>query len=112
LLNPQSLSTLPEVPNIVYMAGMKFGSTGNEPLTWAMNSFLPGMVCQKFPGSRIVAFSTGNVYGMTPLHTGGSIETEPPAPLGDYSMSCLGRERMFAHFSDTLGIPIAFIRLN
>lgn len=112
LLNPDSLAALPDTPNIVYMAGMKFGSTGNEPLTWAMNSYLPGMVCLRFRHSRIVAFSTGNVYGMTPLHSGGSLEADPCAPEGDYAMSCLGRERIFAHFSGTLGIPVALIRLN
>ena len=112
LLDPDALAALPDAPNIVYMAGMKFGATDNEPLTWAMNSYLPGMVCQKFKNSRIVAFSTGNVYGLTPLHSGGSVETDDCAPVGDYAMSCLGRERIFAHFSRTLEIPIALIRLN
>lgn len=112
LLDPDALATLPDAPNIVYMAGMKFGATDNEPLTWAMNSYLPGMVCRKFSDSRIVAFSTGNVYGLTPLHIGGSVETDVCAPVGDYAMSCLGRERIFAHFSRTLDIPVALIRLN
>ncbi len=112
LLDAAALARLPDAPNIVYMAGMKFGATGNEALTWAMNSYLPGMVCQKFRHSRIAAFSTGNVYGLTPLHWGGSLETDACAPVGDYAMSCLGRERIFAHFSQTLQIPVALIRLN
>jgi nucleoside-diphosphate-sugar epimerase len=94
------------------MAGMKFGSTNQEPLTWAMNAYLPGMVCERYRKSRIVAFSTGNVYGLTPVVRGGSVETDPPNPLGDYAMSCLGRERMFEHFSLALKIPVAIIRLN
>jgi hypothetical protein len=94
------------------MVGMKFGSTGQESLTWAMNSYLPGMVSQKFRRSRIVAFSTGNVYGLTPVHGGGSLETDPLQPRGEYAMSCVGRERIFQHFSNTLRIPMALIRLN
>jgi nucleoside-diphosphate-sugar epimerase len=112
LLDPVQLDRLPDAANVVYLAGMKFGATGQEPLTWAMNSYLPGMVCQKYRRSRIVAFSTGNVYGLTPVHLGGSLESDPLNPQGDYAMSCLGRERIFAHFSRTLGIPLALLRLN
>lgn len=112
LLNRDALVSLPDAPNIVFMAGMKFGSSGQEALTWAMNCYLPGMVCEQFPKSRIVAFSTGNVYGLTPVTGSGSKETDAPNPLGDYAMSCLGRERIFEHFSRTLNIPMAVIRLN
>ena len=111
LLDPAQLDALPETPNVVYMAGHKFGSTGNESLTWAMNSYLPGPVSQKFRHSRIVAFSTGNVYPLTPVNRGGSRETDLPAPVGEYAMSCLGRERTFEYFSNMLGIPLALIRL-
>jgi nucleoside-diphosphate-sugar epimerase len=112
LLDQSQLDRLPDAPNVLFMAGMKFGATGNESLTWAMNSYLPGMVSQKYRQSRIVVFSTGNVYGLTPVCLGGSVETDTPNPLGDYAMSCLGRERIFEHFSRTLNIPMAFIRLN
>lgn len=112
LLDESALARLPDCPNILYMAGMKFGSTGKEALTWAMNCFLPGRIAQKYQKSRIVAFSTGNIYGLTPLSGGGSIETDLPNPLGEYAISCLGRERMFEHFSRTLNIPTAIIRLN
>jgi nucleoside-diphosphate-sugar epimerase len=112
LLDPDQLGSLPDAPNVIYMAAMKFGATGREPLTWAMNSFLPGMVCRKYQNSHIVAFSTGNIYGLTPVSRGGSLETDEPAPTGDYAMSCLGRERIFAYFSDTLGIPLVLLRLN
>lgn len=112
LLDQKQLDALPDAANIVYMAGMKFGSTNQEALTWAMNAYLPGMVCQRFRKSRIVAFSTGNVYGLVPVHGGGSVETDPLNPLGDYAMSCVGRERIFEHFSRTLNVPVSIIRLN
>jgi len=112
LLDQKQLDALPDAPNIVYMAGMKFGSTNQEALTWAMNAYLPGMVCQRYKKSRIVAFSTGNVYGLVPVHGGGSVETDPLNPLGDYAMSCVGRERIFEHFSRTLNLPVSIIRLN
>jgi len=112
LLNRDDVARLPDAPNVIFMTGMKFGSTGNEALTWAMNSYLPGIVCERFHQSRIVAFSTGNVYGVSPVAAGGSQEDDPLNPLGEYAMSCLGRERMFGHFSRTLGIPLAILRLN
>jgi nucleoside-diphosphate-sugar epimerase len=112
LLDADQLSKLPDVPNVIYMPAMKFGSTNQEGLTWAMNTFLPGMVCQKFRKSKIVAFSTGNIYGLSPIALGGSRECDTPNPTGDYAMSCLGRERMFDHFSRTFNIPVSIIRLN
>lgn len=112
LLDQAQLDRLPHVPNVIYMAGMKFGSTNQEALTWAMNAYLPGMVCNKYRHSRIVAFSTGNVYGLAPVKGGGSIETDDLNPMGDYAMSCLGRERIFEYFSRTLNVPVSIIRLN
>jgi hypothetical protein len=112
LLDREELKRLPDVENVIYMAGMKFGSSGNEPLTWAMNCYLPGMVCERFAHSRIAAFSTGNVYGLVPAGGGGSIETDLPNPVGDYAMSCLGRERMFQYCSEVMKIPVALLRLN
>jgi nucleoside-diphosphate-sugar epimerase len=111
LLDDDQLSRLPDAPNVIYMAGMKFGATGNEGLTWAMNCFLPGMVCRKFRNSRIVAFSTGNVYGLSPVARSGSQETDALNPVGDYAMSCVGRERILEHFSRSLSIPISIVRL-
>ncbi|WP_395138472.1 NAD-dependent epimerase/dehydratase family protein [Armatimonas sp.] len=112
LLDVDALMALPDVQNIVFMAGMKFGATGNEPLTWAMNSFLPGLVCQRFTTSRIAAFSTGNVYPLTPLHQGGSVETDAPGPIGEYAQSCLGRERIFQYFAESYDTPVSILRLN
>ena len=112
LLDQKQLDALPDAPNVVYMPAMKFGSTGQEALTWAMNTYLAGMCAQRYKSSRIVAFSTGNVYGLTPVSGGGSTEDSPLNPLGDYAMSCVGRERMFEHFSRVNGTRVALIRLN
>jgi nucleoside-diphosphate-sugar epimerase len=112
LLDPTQLDRLPDIPNVIYLVGVKFGSTGQEACTWAVNCWLPGMVCQQYRRSRVVALSTGNVYGMAPVAHGGSVETDPLNPLGDYAMSCLGRERIFEHFSRAYQIPLALMRLN
>jgi len=112
LLDPQQLAALPEVPNVLYLAAMKFGSTGQEAATWARNVYLPGRICEKYRHSRIVAYSTGNVYPLTPVQHGGSVESDPLGPVGDYAMSCLGRERIFTYFSQTMGTPGALVRLN
>ena len=111
LLDPDAVARLPAAANVVYLAGMKFGATGNAAATWAMNSYLPGVVCRKYRDSRIVAFSTGNLYGLTPVEGGGSREADPPRPVGEYAMSCLGRERMFEYFSRSFGTPTALVRL-
>jgi nucleoside-diphosphate-sugar epimerase len=112
LLDAEQLARLPDVPNVVHMTGYKFGSTGNESRTWAMNVYLPGMVAQRYRQSRIVAFSSGNVYGLTPVRLGGSRESDPSRAVGEYPQSALGRERIFEHFSRTLDIPLALLRLN
>lgn len=112
LLDPDQLVRLPDAANVVYMAGRKFGSTGDESTTWAQNSFLPGLICRRYRESRIVAFSTLNVYGMTSVDSSGSREGDAPAPAGEYAMSCLGRERIFEHFSKQHGTPVALLRLN
>jgi nucleoside-diphosphate-sugar epimerase len=112
LLDRSGLDRLPEVPNVLHLAAMKFGATGQEAATWAMNACLPGMVCEKFHRSRIVAYSTGNVYAMVPPGQGGAAEDHPLGPIGDYAMSCLGRERVFEFFSRRFEIPTAILRLN
>jgi nucleoside-diphosphate-sugar epimerase len=111
LLDEPAVASLPDAPNVIFMAGRKFGSTGDEPLTWAMNCHLPSLVCRRYGSSRIVAFSTGNVYGLTRAGRGGSREDDPPAPVGEYAMSCLGRERMFEYFSRG-GTEVVLLRLN
>jgi nucleoside-diphosphate-sugar epimerase len=112
LLDSRQVAKLPQAANIVYLAGMKFGATGQEPRTWAMNALLPAIICQKFSECRIIAFSTGNIYGLAPVASGGSRETDEPAPVGEYAMSCLGRERVFEYFGSALNTPIVLNRLN
>jgi nucleoside-diphosphate-sugar epimerase len=113
LLDRAAVAELPRCPNVVFMAGMKFGSTGQQALTWAMNVHVPAMVAEIFAGSRIVAFSTGCVYPYVPVESGGATEDdEAVPPPGDYAYSCLGRERMFQHFSNRHGTRGRLIRLN
>jgi nucleoside-diphosphate-sugar epimerase len=112
LTNQAELDRLPNVPNVIYMAGMKFGATGNESLTWMMNVHVPAMVCRRFARSQIVAFSSGNVYGLTPVSRGGSVESDPLRPVGEYAMTAVGRERTFEHFSRVQGTPTVILRLN
>jgi nucleoside-diphosphate-sugar epimerase len=112
LLDESTYGSLPDVPNVFYLAGMKFGASGNQPLTWAMNVYMPAIVAQRYKQSRIVALSTGNVYPFTDLEGGGSRETDLPNPMGEYAQSCLGRERMFQHFSQQHGTSVTLIRLN
>ena len=109
LLDESFLAQLPEVKNIIYMAGTKFGTTGHEHFTWAMNTYLPGRVAEKYRNSNIVVFSTGNVYPLTQV---GSTEKDVPAPIGEYAQSCLGRERMFEYFSNKYNTPSVIYRLN
>ena len=112
LLEPGALATLPDAPNVIFMAARKFGSTGAEHLTWAMNTLLPALVAERFAASRIVAFSTGNVYPLVPVAQGGATEDTPTGPVGEYAQSALGRERMFEYFSQRNRTPVTFLRLN
>lgn len=112
LLDHEAMANLPDSPNVVYLAARKFGSTGNEPFTWAMNAYLPGMVAERYAGKRIVSLSTGNVYPLTSVHCAGPTEDVPVDPIGEYAQSCLGRERMFQYFSNLHGTPTALVRLN
>jgi nucleoside-diphosphate-sugar epimerase len=112
LLDPASLESLPVLSNVVFMVGRKFGSTGDEPTTWAMNAYLPGVVAERFAASRHAVFSTGNVYPFVPPASGGADEATPTSPIGEYAQSCLGRERVFEYFSHVRGTPVVLVRLN
>jgi nucleoside-diphosphate-sugar epimerase len=112
LLDDGALEALPDVGNVLFLAGMKFGSAGAQPMTWAMNTHLPGLVARRFAGSRIVALSTGNVYPFTSVSGRGSAEDDAPDPVGEYAITCLGRERMFSYYSERDATPTALIRLN
>jgi len=112
LMNAGQVAALPDVENIIYMAGRKFGTNGQEHMTWAMNACVPTIVASRFVKSRIVVFSSGNVYPMVPAYTGGCTEETRPMPNGEYGMSCLARERIFEHFAKEQGARVAIYRLN
>ena len=113
LMSRDAIARLPEAQNIVFMAGRKFGSTGSEWLTWAMNAHVPALVAERFPRSRIVAFSTACVYPFVDKDGPGAPESLPPtAPSGEYANSCVARERMFEHFSHLHGTPGRLLRLS
>lgn len=112
LLDRAAVEALPRAKNVVFMAGRKFGASGNQSLTWAMNAHVPALVAESFRTSRIVAFSTGCVYPFVPVASQGSTEAMQPDPPGEYAMSCIGRERMFEHFSQAHGTPGRLFRLN
>lgn len=112
LLDEAAIRGLPKSPNVVFMAGRKFGAEGNLALTWAMNAHVPALVAQAFRDSRIVAFSTGCVYPFVSVAGPGADETTPPDPPGEYAQSCVGRERMFEYFSGKFGTPGRLFRLN
>jgi len=112
LLDRAAVKGLSKDPNVIFMAGRKFGTVGEEALTWAMNTLVPEHVCEQFAGSRIVAFSTGCVYPLIPLGRIGSVEEDRPVPVGEYAQSCLGRERIFEYFSRANGTPVCILRLN
>ncbi|GAB2778305.1 NAD(P)-dependent oxidoreductase [Rhabdobacter roseus] len=112
ILDDAQLQALPLVKNVLYLAGTKFGTTNREPYTWAMNTYLPGRVAEKYRDSRIVVYSTGNVYPYTSVLSGGATEAHRAEPVGEYGQSCLGRERIFQHFSSVYGTPLLIYRLN
>jgi nucleoside-diphosphate-sugar epimerase len=112
LLDRTAVENLPSVPNVLFMAGRKFGTSGSEEMTWAMNTVVPAHTAHRFRESRIVAFSTGCVYGDVSSKSGGSVESDPLHPVGDYSQSTVGRERVFQYFSRKNGTPVCLIRLN
>jgi nucleoside-diphosphate-sugar epimerase len=112
LLDETALAALPKTPNVIFMAGRKFGAEGDLSLTWAMNSHVPALVAQAFPRARIVVFSTGCVYPFVPVDGKGANEAVAPNPPGEYAQSCVGRERMFEYFSKAFATPGRLFRLN
>ena len=112
LTDHAAVAALPEAPNVIFMAGQKFGTSDAPGATWMMNAVVPSIVAERYERSRIVAFSTGNVYPLMPVESGGAREDEPPAPVGEYAASCLARERILAYHSQRAGTPMAIVRLN
>lgn len=112
LLEENQVARLPPADHVIMMTGMKFGTAGNSSMTWAVNDYAPMLMTRHYRNSQIVAFSTGNVYGLTTPASGGSLESDDLAPVGEYAMSALGRERLLEHFSRSWSIPMAILRLN
>jgi dTDP-4-dehydrorhamnose reductase len=112
LLDRTFVAGLPHAENVIFMAGMKFGTTGKEPLTWAQNVYLPALAAERYAAARVVVYSTGNVYPFWPAASAGPSESDPTAPVGEYAQSCLGRERIFEHFAERAGTRVLLFRLN
>jgi nucleoside-diphosphate-sugar epimerase len=112
LLDRDAVARLPDAANVVFMAGQKFGTSGAPAMTWAMNTLVPANCAERYKGSRIVAFSTGNVYPLTPVDSGGSREGDAVGPVGEYAASCVGRERVFEFYAERFGTRAAIVRLN
>ncbi len=112
LQNISELNSLQESENVIYMAGRKFGTDGSEWQTWGMNASLPAFVAEKFKSSNIVVFSSGNIYPIVPIHSGGCTEEVKPVPIGEYAMSTLARERAFEYGSNKYGTKVLMYRLN
>ncbi len=111
-LDRDAVAALPRIENVIFMAGRKFGTTGDEPFSWMMNTHVPGTIAENFARSRIVAFSTLCVYPFATVSPLECDESTPPGPIGEYANSCVGRERMFQYFSKLNGTPGRLIRLN
>ena len=112
LLDRAAVTRLPVVPNVIYMAGQKFGTTDSPSRTWMQNVVVPAICVERYASARIVAFSTGNVYPLSAPSGGGSRETDPTGPVGEYAASCVGRERVFEHYAATSGTKVVIVRLN
>lgn len=112
LLDPDAVAQLPDAPNVVFMAGQKFGTSDAPAMSWAMNTVVPANCAHRYRDSRIVAFSTGNVYPLTPVERGGSREEDTLGPVGEYAASCVGRERIFELYAARHGTRVAIFRLN
>lgn len=112
LSDRDQLWKLPEAPNVIYLAGQKFGTRDAPAQTWMTNVILPHLVAERFPRSRIVALSTGNVYPLVPVDSAGSRESDPVGPVGEYAETCVGRERIFEHASTARGTLVSLVRLN
>ena len=112
LLSGKEVAQLPDAAHVISMSGFKFGAKEHPEFAWATNCHLPGLVCERYADSRIIAFSTGNVYGLTTPGSGGSRESDTPEPIGEYAFTALGRERMFEYFARRDQTPVLMLRLN
>lgn len=112
LMDPAAVDELPDADNVIFLVGWKFGTHDNPGRTWTVNSLTPSLVARRYPEARIVALSSGNVYPFRRPQDGGSKEDDPVGPIGEYAWSCLGRERVFEHWSIENGTRVVLVRLN
>ncbi|TVR61691.1 MAG: NAD(P)-dependent oxidoreductase [Spirochaetaceae bacterium] len=105
------VESLPDAQSVVYLVGRKFGTTGSEPETWAANTVPPVNVCRRYAGRPIVALSTGSVYDLSPVGAGGSTESDPTEPRGEYANAAVARERLFQWASARTQTPVCLVRL-
>jgi nucleoside-diphosphate-sugar epimerase len=112
LLDREALKRLPEAADVVYLVGRKFGTAQDAARTWAVNTLVPAYVAERFPRARMVVLSTGNVYPLVPVASGGSVESDALTPLGEYGNAAVARERLFEFFAQQYGTPICILRLN
>ncbi|HEY2376600.1 MAG TPA: NAD(P)-dependent oxidoreductase [Gemmatimonadaceae bacterium] len=112
LLDRDAVAALPDAPNVIFMAGQKFGTNAAPGTTWAMNTIIPSICAERYRGAHVVAFSTGNVYPLTAVVAGGAREDDPVGPVGEYATSALGRERVLEFYSERNRTPVSIIRLN
>ncbi len=112
LFDREAVARLPEAADLLYLVGVKFGTSQNPSLTWAANTIIPTNVAGRFPAARMVALSTGNVYPMVPIARGGATESDPLTPLGEYANAAVARERLFEFHSRQRETPMVLMRLN
>jgi len=111
LFDAQAVQELPAADNVIFLVGQKFGTTQSPAGTWAANTIVPMRVAERYSQARIVALSTGNVYPLSPVAHGGSVETDPLTPMGEYANATVGRERIFEFYSQRNGTPTVLLRL-
>lgn len=112
LMDREMLKHLPDAQHVIYLVGMKFGTQDNPALTWAVNALIPDYICDRYREAQLVALSTGNVYPMTSIHEGGSIESDALIPLGEYANACVARERIFEYKTQQYDLAVVSVRLN
>ncbi|MCU0635159.1 MAG: NAD-dependent epimerase/dehydratase family protein [Gemmatimonadaceae bacterium] len=110
-LDPRALAALPDVPTVFHLVGHKFGTTTDPVPTWANNVVAATHVTDRFRASRLLLYSTGNVYPFTPVARGGSREDDALAPVSEYAAAVVGRERVFQHVARRHAAPTALLRI-
>ena len=112
LVQREQVCSLPDAGYVIHLAGFKFGASQSPEQLWATNCQVPLLVSNRYQDTPIVAFSTGSLYGLVPVASGGSQEEDQPCPDGEYAMAAVCRENIFRYYSESLQIPMILLRLN